>query len=274
MLSAYCPPCMSFPARAVQFKRIVGVIKALRGEIYGKSVRDMISVDLPYSNKNQYVMDSIKCRFADMKSVYTLISILRVDYTVLDDSDDGIFIVQLKPNSSIRLETTTILRNMWRLDRPSFDVDGLASNNTSMFVYTLPTPFDPADNMTVILSRILNQKFSLAVIDATNKRTAVTVVEAIRMVQSGWTMDNKMLGPRSWIASTWKNLVEMKSDECSICQERFGPADIVIALPCSHVFHGFCDKTQKGGICRWLQDNSSCPCCRRNVCGHRLEPAV
>ncbi|PNH02721.1 Protein goliath [Tetrabaena socialis] len=112
--------------------------------------------------------------------------------------------------------------------------------------------------------------------DMTHKRLAYTVGEAIKLVNDGWCMDDSALGSRSWLAARWADLKHPNSshetqrpvcsDVCSICQEAFTASDVALLLPCSHAFHGFCDrKLLSGGISRWLEDNVTCPCCRQLV---------
>ena len=245
-------------AHAIKFKRIMGLIKAMHGEVYGACVRDVI-LDDPTA------MKEIKCRFKDKRSVYTLIAVLRVDYPLTDQTDEvteGAFTC-----ACIRVHVTTMVKHMWMIDRPIFDVDALASTTTSIFVYTLPTP---NDCVTTIMSRVMKKRFALFQGDSTKRRTVLAVDAALDLVSRGWVMDYKILGPRSWLASTWKDLFNTRlisSDRCTICQERFKDADLVVSLPCTHVFHGRCSREDDNGICKWLVDKDSCPNCRRGVCG-------
>lgn len=247
------------------------MIKALRGDIYGESVRDIIQCDALMSAKPTTLLRSIKCRFQDGRQVLALVSVLRVDYHVhqTGNCDDEIIVTLNGTCESMHgricIQPTTILRNLWRLIRPTFDVDTLACNHNSIYVYTVTTPNEPVDNISAVMSRILSKRFSLLHLDIKNTPTAIP--DAIRMVHNGWSMDAKVLGPKSWIVSTWKDVQGMRSNECTICQESFRPTDIVVCLPCSHAFHGYCDqKYCLGGLCKWLEENTSCPCCRRTVC--------
>jgi hypothetical protein len=40
--------------------------------------------------------------------------------------------------------------------------------------------------------------------------------------------------------------------DCAVCKDQFEIHEIVIELPCEHIFHGDCIKP-------WLQLNSTCP---------------
>lgn len=46
--------------------------------------------------------------------------------------------------------------------------------------------------------------------------------------------------------------------DCVICIEEFQKKDIVVSLPCLHLFHKQC-------IINWLKKNSSCPLCKYEV---------
>jgi hypothetical protein len=50
-----------------------------------------------------------------------------------------------------------------------------------------------------------------------------------------------------------------KSSECSICLTAYENKEIIIELPCWHIFH-------KGCISPWLKREVTCPICRENVC--------
>ncbi|KAJ2938135.1 hypothetical protein O0L34_g3708 [Tuta absoluta] len=47
--------------------------------------------------------------------------------------------------------------------------------------------------------------------------------------------------------------VEKNQDNCAICWE---PMKEARKLPCSHLFHNSC-------LCQWVQQDASCPTCRR-----------
>ncbi|PNH02719.1 hypothetical protein TSOC_011271 [Tetrabaena socialis] len=271
-----------------KFKRIIAVIKALKGDVYGSCVRDIIQYDSHIFGRSEQpppanTMGTIQCRLSDRSQLSTTLSILRIDYDVTSidslDYTEGLFRVRLKAPCSpgvVTLHVTTMVRNLWRLQRPLFDVDTLASGNASIFIYTLPTPNDATDAVSSIMVRILARRFSLIHMDMTHKRLAYTVGEAIKLVNDGWCMDDSALGSRSWLAARWADLKHPNSshetqrpvcsDVCSICQEAFTASDVALLLPCSHAFHGFCDRKQgTGGISRWLEDNLTCPCCRQLV---------
>ncbi|ORX46496.1 hypothetical protein DM01DRAFT_1410554 [Hesseltinella vesiculosa] len=52
--------------------------------------------------------------------------------------------------------------------------------------------------------------------------------------------------------------------DCAVCKDEFNQSEMVIELPCQHVFHDDCIKP-------WLKMNGTCPVCRHAV-GPNLEP--
>ena len=279
-------PIEGFATQASHFKRVVAVIKSLGGDVYGSCIRDVLEYDARVKVTAWPTLSAIKCRFNSVKSIHALVSVLKVDYALNQDvnavaSDLTTLVIKLPAPcdpGAIRVDATTVVRYMWRLERPSFDVDTLASNSTALFVYTLPTPNEPSDAISTTLFRINTRKFSLFQLDPTAKRTASIVAEAIALIANGWEMDDATLGPRGWIAAAWNDMHDIRKikrkvcgDECAICQERFKPSDIVVALPCTHAFHGRCEN-ETGGLCEWLEDKSTCPVCRRDVMSLGLSP--
>ncbi|KAG6468199.1 hypothetical protein ZIOFF_072771 [Zingiber officinale] len=67
---------------------------------------------------------------------------------------------------------------------------------------------------------------------------------------------DKRSGPASAVAVEGLKMVTAeKLDFCSICLEDLGLAALVLAMPCSHLFHPGCLK-------KWLERSCSCPLCR------------
>ncbi|KAG6460750.1 hypothetical protein O3G_MSEX012201 [Manduca sexta] len=56
--------------------------------------------------------------------------------------------------------------------------------------------------------------------------------------------------------------VEKHEDNCAICWE---PMKEARKLPCSHLFHNSC-------LCQWMQQDASCPTCRRSLAGPQHAP--
>lgn len=59
-----------------------------------------------------------------------------------------------------------------------------------------------------------------------------------------------------------KEEVEKNQDNCAICWE---PMKEARKLPCSHLFHNSC-------LCQWVQQDASCPTCRRALAGAARAP--
>ena len=65
--------------------------------------------------------------------------------------------------------------------------------------------------------------------------------------------------PQSIRQCIYQNIISPINTICPITQELFQPNDEIIMLSnCGHVF-------QKNSILIWLNQNSTCPCCRTNV---------
>lgn len=58
---------------------------------------------------------------------------------------------------------------------------------------------------------------------------------------------------------------EDSAETCSVCLCDYDAADVLIRLPCEHLFHEAC-------ITRWLRQDSSCPHCRFNLQPARVAP--
>ena len=67
---------------------------------------------------------------------------------------------------------------------------------------------------------------------------------------------NKELGKYKKIKTNNKLIEE--NCECSICADKYKEGEYKRELCCSHVFHKKC-------IDKWLQNNNSCPMCRKNI---------
>lgn len=55
-------------------------------------------------------------------------------------------------------------------------------------------------------------------------------------------------------------------DTCTVCQEQYGPDDVVTQLPCGHWF-------RQGCIAEWLKGSKMCPVCMAEVAENKTEPA-
>jgi E3 ubiquitin-protein ligase RNF115/126 len=55
-------------------------------------------------------------------------------------------------------------------------------------------------------------------------------------------------------------LTDIKEEEkdCSVCKDTFNTEEIVVKMPCKHLFHEDC-------IVPWLKMHNSCPTCRHEL---------
>jgi len=54
------------------------------------------------------------------------------------------------------------------------------------------------------------------------------------------------------------------SSECTVCLDPFKPTDLVVGLPCRHLYHQTC-------VLPWLQQHNTCPDCRGTVIDQAAE---
>jgi Ring finger domain len=52
-------------------------------------------------------------------------------------------------------------------------------------------------------------------------------------------------------------------DPCAICQEPIVSGDMIVTLPCHHVFH--CDEDKCHGIQEWVRKVNACPLCKKQL---------
>lgn len=293
----YDPVRAGQEARVFQFKRLVSLIKALRGEVYGECVRDLLLL-VSDANQESCMLDRIRCRMGCRAMAQTLLSVMRVDFHVqcvnYIDSVEASYRVYLSGPAApqtIQLDVTTMSYSMWRLQRLNFDVDNLASSSRSLFVWSLfgsnpmstaqvhcteARPSNPG-HLIETLARIHQRRFSLLG-EGSCTIHLDALMGAIDMVQSGWTHDSSRSGNWDiWIMAAPEvptldvptpdvptlDVPAPDAPTCAICQDPLKQGDCVVRLPCKHVFHGHCDAANKrGGICQWLRINGSCPYCR------------
>ena len=280
--TVYFPADMAFTLHAAQYQRILAIIKGLRGDVYGECVRENILYEVARHSSSKascmsgISMQCINCRMPDERAVHNLIAVLRIDYTVVHGQSPGVYIIQIqqlcKPGM-ILLETTVLPREMWRLRRPIFDVDSLASNASSLYSWPLAVESNAGDKTLQILCRIYARRFALNVLDGTGPVVVSAIQRAMSLIDKGWIMDEDARGEgKGWIVT--RGLVpgpasparRATNDVCAICHEPLLPSDCVVTLQCKHAFHGFCNaKEQEGGICAWLKDSLTCPFCRCRI---------
>lgn len=267
---------------------LISYVKTFNGDIYGSFVRDWKVLGLLQHNV------TLQTRL-DPTFISVFLNLLSLKYRViLTKSEDvlnnniivtSLKITPLKPLqfsfSPITMEILYVPKSRFHLQRCDFDVNLLAENSTSTYVYKYDIPGTTyiCDKIGYIKERICKNQFCLlhktsSILEDTLAVTKL-VESANKLISKGWMMDDYLLCEDSWVLSTWRNLESQKSrtrpllqnnNECILCQEEFEDADIVLNTCCNHTFHWQCRNSQ-GGIKRWVEDhkNISCPCCRSNM---------
>lgn len=267
---------------------LVSYVKAFNGDIYGSFVRDWKVLGIILCNLN------IQTRL-DPSYISVFLNILSTKYKVyITKADDylnsNLVLTSLKivPLNSdtydffpITMEIIYIPKSRFHLQRCDFDVNLLAENSTSIYIYKyeIPGSMHISDKIGYVKDRICKNYFCLLNKTSSILEDPVSVNRLIEsanvLVQKGWVMDDHILSDESWILSTWQNLMRQKSRkrkvlqnscDCSLCQEEFEETDIVLNTCCNHTFHWQC-KSNQGGIKKWVDNhqNISCPICRSNM---------
>lgn len=138
---------------------------------------------------------------------------------------------------------------------------------------------------TNIFNRIMYKRFAFVSPMRSINEHLGNLVEAIRMIQDGWIMDDLHLGTASAVLLPWGNaknnnyrLYYSKEDynkihdnnNCSICGSEFKDVDIIINTKCNHNFHYICSHPSGAnqtelGLRQWITKyNNNCPVCRRS----------
>ncbi|KAH7568148.1 hypothetical protein ACOSQ2_009704 [Xanthoceras sorbifolium] len=187
---------------------------------------------------------SLKHRFRKLLRSSSSSSVVLHDYTVSDD-----------PLPPVRIPLTVLpsplLCNL-HVSRTisTFNLDGRLRDFLSRYVTRASVDLCSSGSVGFRLVACV-EVLNVDVIDAcslnsslmmTKRLAAMAVVEKLSRQQRSAT-DDQVVGP------------------CAVCLEEFsssGGAERTITLPCSHVFHQSC-------ICRWLEEQNSCPMCRRVI---------
>jgi hypothetical protein len=170
----------------------------------------------------------------------------------------------------IEVVACTTPKNLWKMQRPIFDVDSLACNNHGIYVWPYGSLHDAhTDRIGTIMNRIFRMTFSLYPSSSRkdNECTIEAIQSAIHMVRCGWTMVKEDSDKTAWnIARHTNSVADMC---CAICQETFIADEVVVRLACGHCFHASCHRregeVEAGGLCEWLRRSNACPCCRQEM---------
>lgn len=276
--------------RHTMFYHLSRIVKAMSGEIYGTSVREILEMDAADKNDvhtHMHLMNRLSCRFTDLKSIENFIRVVSASMEVtrvfpgFNESEEQEFCV-VSGEAETRVAVTSS-QNTY----PLFDIDMLVSTTNGIFMCRPPRTMHVSynvDRIGTVMRRILARRFCFVGIDLVGLSLVNAMLSAMALVEQGWKMDHSVMGAQSWIASSFNDLTftsppgsrapTNSNTVCAICLSCFSPTDIVIMLPCNHTFHAVCDTSHAtvsdAGICKWIEGHNSCPCCRRLVGGSML----
>jgi hypothetical protein len=255
-------------------KRVIQLAHCLNGHvhgdyaslgcIHGEAVYRLI-VTLPYG-VTRYFASLVKL---DYKNSDTLATSGGDCYDII--VRDNSLVVCVSPH-----RTTPLLRVMGTLTY-KFDYQMLSTSSTRLYINPNVCDGDSA-SFEDVLHRVINKRFSvLSMCPSVSSPMGVSYhMNAMftayeRVSKHGWKMDDHVHPSKSWVVNTWSDVGNKKYHHCPLCYDAFKNGDVVIGLPCEHLFHLFCDgndsaSTGNGGLMAWLrQGNGSCPCCRKDM---------
>ncbi|CAD8069872.1 unnamed protein product [Paramecium sonneborni] len=64
--------------------------------------------------------------------------------------------------------------------------------------------------------------------------------------------------PKKYLQKLKQMKMGKSNRQCSICCNQFEKDELIIQLPCKHIYHKFCVES-------WLQNSTKCPNCRADV---------
>lgn len=269
------------------YNKVVAITKAFDGDVFGGYIRDW-----RICSKTSF--NDIDVRIEPMYYKCYL-KVLSMDFVIKQKSKncnyasfDLCFKTKEKTTSTISLDVVTVARMFWLQYPIDFDINGLAENNTSMYVRG--NAFDNiVDPLNHIKERICQQAMSLVCCKEDDRDKINKVERAIKFIKGGWFMDDNVLGRRCWVVAFWKNIrtqprrirlydkdndIKLMTEHslCSCCHELFQDNDIVVNTPCNHNFHWIC-KTLDHSECPdsglkcwlWKHNKNSCPACREKI---------
>lgn len=273
-------------------ENVVGIIKALQGDVHGAYVRDM------YSQTQSNRASTIDVRINE-NWFPVLTNVLGVLYTVLvkELSADGVSLVVRRNAENNETESNEMTLNVswfvrWaQVPKAYIDVNTLASNCSAIFVR--PDSFlNVTNKIDDVMLRVQQRKFALIALPPHPPANVFDVLHATQeLVSKGWTMDDLYLKKGSWVINKWSAFKDdaatvrggftpqerdtlLQRDQCSFCHETFGDEDIVLNTSCNHNFHWRCNTAEPGqdevgmmGVASWfhLKRDFKCPVCRQRA---------
>jgi hypothetical protein len=289
-----------YQSKSLHLSRIVSVIKALRGDVWG----EFVTSGLVLGDFDS--VSTIDCRLPNDALGY-LAPVMRLDYAVTPECTDqepgqpwsGCLRVHLPGSGSgpLRLRVLAAPRCALRSFDAHFDIDMLSVDGDRMYLrFSSPTMRMISDRLSFVVSRVRSRRFCLLDGPSTSADQGRQLRRAGELVASrAWHMDDMLGGRTRWVAATWAALLQSprsvrlgeqpnrphhkdaaadagddashpcRHTECALCHESFAQADVVVNLSCNHNFHVFCPCGAGGGLCVWLDSHSTCPICRASV---------
>lgn len=302
--SVASPPNLKYGGVSAHLHRISSLVKALRGDIFG---------DLLWTGGvqgNHEATQSLSCRVPSDSLSY-LVPLLQLEYHVTresmptyDPSNPGSTTCQLRVHLPVgggcfrTLPMTVVAssRTAWRTVDLCFDIDALAMDADRVYLrFVTASMRQVPDRMAFVTGRIRAKRFCVLDGPDSSVKMGGLLRRARALVASGWTMDDALLGRRSWVAGRWEELsargrVAMAmlppavSDsawtttaidtcrECALCHDCFVTGDIIVNLSCNHNFHVQCPSHNGSGLCTWMDEHVTCPCCRHDSSTLRMGP--
>lgn len=268
---------------------LIRFIYCADGDVFGGYVRDILAGG-PSEVKD------LDCRI-DPEKCGVFMNFVSLDYDVTINVTGanyrsmGVVSYSLRPKglrddaSVFKMDVLLCHSNKWSGYPGDFDVNQLVKNNNGTYVRPLVSLglLHAMCRFDTIVERCVARKFALISLPSNVFLDILTLlIRANDMVHRGWIMDDMYLGRRSWIINKWSVICDDTEgvrtkysesaiaalkcqSECSLCQEAFGPDDVVINTCCNHNFHWTCSQ-ENSGLLYWyrLKQSFLCPYCRQH----------
>lgn len=120
-----------------------------------------------------------------------------------------------------------------------------------------------SDRISEKWTRILVQKKHNIQVPSTNKNDRIKLVSPTGSTCYGSLDKSTVLQEYATIsnATCCKGEIKIREylgEDCSICLSDFGDGDIIVCLPCNHIYHDAC-------LSHWISRSIRCPLCRCNL---------
>lgn len=238
-------------------KKIVNIISAIGGEIFGSGVRYII--ESKYIDMNELLVDM------DVSLINAFIKILKL--TVLINNTDCINIEKRNNNEYILTIDNIYGHVMTLIINPSrerkhigIDINNIwltsdniicTRNSADIDVYEPNNILDKLNNINEKRFRLIEP---LNVVNTTYGSDYMYKVlyEAMKLHADGYTLPNNIYLKG---LNRIENRKDIKDTHCFICNENIVEGDLMISTVCKHEGHAVC-------LMKWLIQNGTCPICR------------